>query len=60
MKAWRKIERTLPQEGNPVLVYTLRGIFHVAIYFDTQWHDQQTDERLAVVYWMPIPITPDE
>lgn len=60
MKAWRKIERTLPNEGIPVLVYTERGIFHVANYYDEQWHDEHTDERLDVVYWMPIPITPNE
>ena len=60
MKAWRKIERTLPQEESPVLVKTVRGFPYVAVYYDEQWHCYHTDQRLHVVYWMPIPLTPDE
>ena len=37
-----------------------RGIPFVATYYDGQWHCSHTDQRLDVVYWMPIPITPDE
>jgi hypothetical protein len=60
MKAWRKIERTLPQEETPVLVHTTRGLPFVAVYYDEQWHCYHTNERLNVIYWMPIPLTPDE
>ena len=60
MKAWRKIERTLPEEETPVLVHTLRGLPFVAVYYDGQWHCYHSDERLEVIFWMPIPITPNE
>lgn len=60
MKAWRKIERTLPEENTPVLVHTVRGISYVAIYYDGQWNCLHTGQRLQVIYWMPIPLTPNE
>lgn len=60
MKAWRTPQQTLPEEEQPVLVMANRMMPFVAIYFDEQWHCYHTNERLMVLYWMPIPVTPND
>ena len=60
MKAWRTPERILPIEEIPVLVHTTRGLPFIAVYYDGQWHCYHTNERLNVLYWQPIPITPND
>ena len=60
MKAWRSPERTLPFEETPVLAHTSKGFPYIAVLFDGEWHCYHTNERLDVIYWMPIPLTPNE
>ena len=60
MKAWRTPERILPVEEIPVLVYNANGLPYVGVYYDGQWHCYHTNERLNVIYWQPIPITPND
>jgi hypothetical protein len=60
MKAWRTPERILPVEEIPVLVYNANGLPYVGVYYDGQWHCYHTNERLNVLYWQPIPITPND
>jgi hypothetical protein len=33
---------------------------YVGVYYDGQWHCYHTNERLNVLYWQPIPITPND
>lgn len=60
MKAWRTPERILPIEEIPVLAMANRMMPYVAVYFDGEWHCYHTNQRLSVIYWMPIPLTPEE
>lgn len=60
MKAWRTPERILPVEEIPVLAIANRMMPFVAVYFDGEWHCYHTNQRLNVLYWMPIPLTPEE
>jgi hypothetical protein len=60
MKAWRTPERILPVEEIPVLVYNANGLPYVGVYYDGQWHCYHTNQRLNVLYWQPIPITPND
>jgi hypothetical protein len=60
MKAWRTPERILPVEEIPVLAIGNRMMPFVAVYFDGEWHCYHTNQRLNVLYWMPIPLTPEE
>ena len=60
MKAWRTPQRILPVEEIPVLTIANRMMPFVAVYFDGEWHCYHTNQRLNVLYWMPIPLTPEE
>ena len=59
MKAWRNIEKLVPSTDDEVLVYSTSQGYQVATFHDDIW---STDHYVLddVIYWMPIPILPNE
>jgi hypothetical protein len=59
-KTWRGLDVYPPIDDELKLVHTNQGEFTLARYIDEMWIDEHTNRLLEVVYWMPIPILPNE
>jgi hypothetical protein len=62
MKAYRKSEKILPEEFEPVLgFFEGDDIGNICYYHDGKWFEAHTSEELQyITLWMPIPIKPNE
>lgn len=62
MKAWRSTEKLLPEEGLLVLAVHVKGFPLLAEFDGHLWIDDhnQTHYSNEIIYWMPIPILPNE
>lgn len=59
-KTWRGDDVLPPQDDDLKLVKTYTGEVALARYIDDMWIDEYTNRFLEVLYWMPIPIAPNE
>ena len=59
-KTWRGEEVFPPNDEEIKLVSTFDEEIKLARYIDEMWIDEHTNRLLEVMYWMPIPILPNE
>lgn len=62
MKAWRSTDKLMPPEDTQVLVATYDGGKMVAEWDGDTWMDSNgiIYNESSIIYWMPIPILPNE
>lgn len=61
MKAYRSVSKQLPTEGINVLVSDSNDDKYVAYYDGDDWFESHTEQHIPnVIWWMYIPITPNE
>lgn len=60
MKAWRNTEKLLPSTDDKVLAYSVSEGYLILTYDEEGWCDDQFRYINDVIYWMPIPILPNE
>jgi hypothetical protein len=62
MKAWRSTDKVMPPEDTQVLVSKYDGTKLIAEWDGESWIDTNgyIHNQSAIIYWMPIPILPNE
>jgi hypothetical protein len=60
MKAWRDVTKQLPITDAQVLAYSVSEGYLILTYDEDGWVDHQFRFVTDVMYWMPIPVTPNE
>ena len=59
-KTWRGEDTFPPYDGELKIVATFDGEVKLARFIDDMWIDENTMAWINVMYWMPIPILPNE
>jgi len=59
-KTWRGLDVYPPTDEDLKLVHTTQGETTLARYLDDMWICEYTNRYLTILYWMPIPILPNE
>lgn len=60
MKAWRDVSKQLPATDTEVLAYSVSEGYVILTYDEDGWSDDEFRFINDVIYWMPIPILPNE
>lgn len=62
MKAWRSTDKIMPPEDTEVIVAMYDGSKLIAEWDGKTWMDSNgmIYNQSAIIYWMPIPILPNE
>lgn len=62
MKAWRSTDKIMPPEDTQVIVAMYDGSKLIAEWDGETWCDSNgmIYNQSAIIYWMPIPILPNE
>ena len=62
MKAWRSTDKVMPPEDTEVIAVTFGGVKLIATWDGESWSDSSgyIYNQSAIIYWMPIPLLPNE
>ena len=57
---WRDSDILPPQDERLCVVHDIKEEKHLARYIDGDWVDEYTGHHITMIYWMPIPLLPNE
>ena len=57
---WRDENILPPQDERLCCVHDVKGLKHLARFIDGDWVDEYDGVVINMLYWMPIPLLPNE
>jgi hypothetical protein len=57
---WRDENILPPQDERLCCVHDVKGLKHLARFIDGDWVDEYELTVINMLYWMPIPLLPNE
>jgi len=57
---WRDENILPPEDERLCIVHSVKGLKHIARFIDGDWIDEYDGGVLNMLYWMPIPLLPNE
>jgi hypothetical protein len=57
---WRDENILPPEDERLCVVHSVKGLKHLARFIDGDWVDEYELTVINMLYWMPIPLLPNE
>ena len=57
---WRDHNILPPEDERLCIVHSVNGLKHLARFIDGDWMDEYELTVINMLYWMPIPLLPNE
>ena len=57
---WRDENILPPEDERLCIVHSVKELKHIARFIDGYWVDEYDGGVLNMLYWMPIPLLPNE
>lgn len=57
---WRDENILPPEDERLCIVHSVKELKHIARFIDGDWVDEYDGAVLNMLYWMPIPLLPNE